>query len=278
MKRVSLLLLCVFAVLAAALYRDGAHARAALASAATPRPGPAWPGQVPAARALVAETKAVPVVPVAQAVDALRASGSPEAAFEAYLLVHDCVFYQKEGWLPRPGRHGMDGLTEAEAQEERQRCAGLTPSMAMRRLDDLGKAVAAGVMGAACAYYVEGPFGDPGALKTRPDDPLVRKWKAGAVARLTRQADQGEYGALELLRVAYGDGDDTVAKNPALALRYVFALRQISDEWGLFKDGPSPYDDTRLAYYETDVPEDAIAAASAAAIEIKKNYDRNRQR
>lgn len=277
MKRISIMLLCALALLAAAFHRYGAHATAAqpAARAAPVHPGHAWFGQVPAANAVVAGTQ---VVPVAQAVDALRASGNPEDAFAAYLLVSDCLFYQKEGWLPQVGQHGMEGLTAAEEQEQRQRCAGLTQRVAMSRLDDLDKAVAAGVTGAACAYYAEGPFGDPAALKTRPDDPLVREWKARAVAQMTRQAEQGEFGALNLLHVAYGNGDDVVEKNPALALRYALALRQITDEWGLFREGPSPYDDTRLAYDETDVPEDTIAAASAAAIEIKKNYDRNRKR
>ena len=76
----------------------------------------------------------------------------------------------------------MRGMTEREKQHDARLCGPMTERERQARLDYLAIALEAGVRGAAEAFLEAGPFGDPSALQTRPDDPLVKEWKATARA------------------------------------------------------------------------------------------------
>jgi hypothetical protein len=185
-----------------------------------------------------------PVVPSAEAdapslaeqVERLVAAHDPGKAFEAWRLLSECAAFNSgherlivdpaANRHPEPGQiPGLRGMTDAEKRAASRLCDGMTERQRQSRLDYLAIAARAGVPGAALAFAREGPFGDPGALKTRPSDPLVREWKAQAAGLLARAAEQGDdIGALIYMADESVGGSDVVDRNPLLAFRYGAAL------------------------------------------------------
>jgi len=147
-------------------------------------------------------------LPLAAQVDRLLASHDPEDAYAAYRLIADCAeFSDKHDRMVFDRREaarapkdtfmaGYRGMTDDEKRHDAVFCANLTERQRQSRLDALAVAAQAGVSGAAVAFLDAGPFGDPSALKTRPDDPLVQAWKATATAQLQLAADAGDVGTL----------------------------------------------------------------------------------
>lgn len=271
----SLLLLSALVLLVAAFHWRGASTSGGHAAHPEARPAGAarahgWFAPLPAAATPLA-APAIPSLP--DALDALHASGRPEDAFAAFTLVTDCLFFQKEGWLPLLGPRGMREMTETEKQEETRRCTGMTQRIATSRLDDLDKAAAAGVMGAAFFFYKEGPFGDPSALITRPDDPLVQEWKVRALAQMTREAAQGDVGVLMQLMGDYANGNAIVDRNPALAFRYALAAQLIIDGFEQQSQPASPGGDWMATPFRRGLSEDEIALAQADARAIREASD-----
>jgi hypothetical protein len=87
-------------------------------------------------------------------------------------------------------------------------CMGVPPVPTHERLSLLERAVAGHVRGSAASLMVEGPFGDPSALETRPDDPLAVEWEARVKEALIAQAARGDetaMGSLAMTLEAEGD-------------------------------------------------------------------------
>jgi hypothetical protein len=196
------------------------------APALPPAPRPAVPMARTATRApaLVSNED----LPLNAQVERLLATHDPADAFRAYVLVADCVTFNADrGRLifDQDSLYGLRPMSEREKRHDAKLCGPMTERERQARLDYLAIALKAGVPGAATAFVEAGPFGDPSALKTRPDDPLVKEWKATARAQLARAADSGtDLGALHVWGTYNQVGSDITEKNPAVAYRYMLAI------------------------------------------------------
>jgi hypothetical protein len=209
---------------------------AALAAPAVRASPPLKPAQIHAGPPRMEEP------PLKVQVERLLATHRPEDAYRAYWLVADCaafnlsgdriVFDEEEIGQHTPGAlPGFRGMNAEEKRRDATFCAGMTERERQSRLDYLAVAAKAGVFGAAVNFANEGPFGDPSALQTRPDDPLVREWKATASAQLTQAAEAGaDISAIQYLMEEYGKGAGITGKNPLLAYRYLAAWTLIEEE------------------------------------------------
>ncbi len=232
-----------------------------------------------------ADIKSQPATPgnahvdLASQIDQLIATGKPADAFAAYGLVADCLYFQKWGTLPFIGFPGpIRDMTEEEAQAQSTLCEGMTERIKTSRLEHLKIAAEAGVMGADSAFLNQGPFGDPSALLSRPDDPLVQAWKQQAIAYLTTQANNADQGSLTTLFYEYSVGSDVVAKNPTLALTYALALRKLNDQTEGLRDWPMQYSDSRLQGLEAGMSASQIDQAEAQANKILAASQKKRNR
>jgi hypothetical protein len=180
---------------------------------------PAWlsdvPAPAPTPTPALAET-------LAQRIDRLAASGDPRDAYRAWWLLHACVVFERTGRLPE--RDGNEPDTLADPAHA---CATLNERMKMARIDHLERAARAGVDGALAELVEEGPFGDPTALMTRPDDPLVKEWKARVNGMLSAQAEDGYWSSLYQLFTGFWFGHPAIAADRQSALAYGIALRDI---------------------------------------------------
>ena len=194
----------------------------------------------PAARLPAAAESAL-----AARIERLLATRAPADAFKAYHLILDCATFnrQHDRVIFDPDttgqRHddivpGIRLMTGTEKRRDTAMCAGLTERERLSRLDYLAIAARAGVPDAAISFAQEGPFGDPTALTTRPDDPLVKSWKALAQTLLARAAADADVGALGYLAAQQMNGSEVVDKDPALAYRHAAALGMI------YADGLGP--------------------------------------
>lgn len=198
----------------------------------------------PAAHVVPEALLASDAPPVGVQVEQLLASGDPQQAYTAYLLVAGCDHFNKKHDLVihDQGSRTNRNLNEDERRQLATMCGAMTERERLARLDHLAVAIKAGVPGAAIAYAAEGPFGDPSALTTRPDDPLVRQWKATAGAELTRAAEAGEAGALVVWGIQNLYGSGLADKQPVLGYGYLLANGLIhADRFG-------PNDPTAKAY------------------------------
>jgi hypothetical protein len=181
--------------------------------------GPAWlsgPGE------LAPLPAAAPPEPLARRIERLAASGDPRDAFQAWWLLHACVVFERTGRLLQ-----SEGTEREVLADPAHACATLNERMKMARIDYLERAARAGVEGALAELVEEGPFGDPTALTTRPDDPLVKEWKARVNGMLNDQAEQGVWSSLYELFTGFWFGHPAIAADRQSALAYGMALRDI---------------------------------------------------
>lgn len=168
--------------------------------------------------------------PLAAQVQRLAASANPADSYEAYWLIADCMALQADGDVPRePGSAPTD---PEQLRREQEFCGGLTQRMRMARIDYLHKAADAGVPCADMQQLAAGPFGDPTALQTRPDDPLVKAWTTQAQGLALRHADGGDYCTLNLLTMDYFRPVPRVPLDDAQVLAYGLALRDFHQAMG----------------------------------------------
>ncbi|NIA55449.1 hypothetical protein HAV22_17570 [Massilia sp. TW-1] len=196
--------------------QPAAPAPASIPVPAAPSPAagaPAWLSDVPAP---------APVEPLAHRIDRLAASGDARDAYRAWWLLHACVVFERTGRLPE--RDGDEPDTLADPAHA---CATLNERTKMARIDHLERAARAGVDGALAELVEEGPFGDPTALMTRPDDPLVKEWKARVNGMLSAQAEDGYWSSLYQLFTGFWFGHPAIAADRQSALAYGIALRDI---------------------------------------------------
>lgn len=182
--------------------------------------------------------------PVGVQVQRLIATNDGQQALAAYWLLLGCASFNQ--------RHDINVYDEqlhvyrrANAAEERHAgkvCSSMTERERQARLDYLAMAVKAGVPFAAWIFATEGPFGDPSALKTRPDDPLVQAWKAAATAQLVRDAERGESGTLIAWGMEKLNGSDLTDKDPVGGYGYLLAFGMIqADREGSGDTGAQEY-------------------------------------
>ena len=243
-------LLLMFALFA--LYFYSSFPRPARAPASPHRPADAWLANPRAAHhAPSADTAGVNLpaaatgVPLATQIDLLVSTGVPADALRAYWLAQGCIDFAEKGIALTEDPQSqtfLRGLTDEEYRAQTALCAGLTERIKMSRLDHLAIAARAGVSGADDAFLRVGPFGDRSALKTRPDDPLVKAWRLEAEQLLTAHAEAGDMISMLTLMQEYSYGG-TLDADPALALRYTYAVSDIFDRMLARSDPnfPNPY-------------------------------------
>jgi hypothetical protein len=180
--------------------------------------GPAWLSDLGAPPAPLP----VPAEPLAQRIERLVASGDPRDAYRAWWLLHACVVFGRTGHLPE-----RDGTEPDAIADPAHGCATVNERMKMARIDHLERAARGGVDGALAELVEEGPFGDPTALTTRPDDPLVKEWKERINGMLNEQAEQGYWASLYQLFTGFWFGHPAIAADRQSALAYGMALRDI---------------------------------------------------
>jgi hypothetical protein len=156
----------------------------------------------------------------------LLASHDPYDAYAAYMLVSTCAsFNRRQDLAVHDSKLGAKRALNADERRNMTRmCGAMTERERLARLDYLATAVKAGVPGAAWMHAVEGPFGDPSALTTRPDDPLVREWKATAASQLDKAAEAGDTTALMLWGMQKLTGSDLTDKHPVQGYGYLVAV------------------------------------------------------
>lgn len=156
----------------------------------------------------------------------LLASHDPYDAYAAYMLVSTCAsFNRRQDLAVHDSKLGAKRALNADERRNMTRmCGAMTERERLARLDYLATAVKAGVPGAAWMHAVEGPFGDPSALTTRPDDPLVREWKATAASQLDKAAEAGDTTALMLWGMQKLTGSDLTDKRPVQGYGYLVAV------------------------------------------------------
>lgn len=174
-------------------------------------------------------------------VDELVATKDPAKAFLAYQLIQECSEFNAQGdqlifdedllKADPPHMTGYRGMTMEEKQHATKLCGRMTERERQSRLDYLAIAAKADIRGAAVAFALEGPFGDPTALQTRPNDTLVQEWKAVAKTQLIRAAEAGtDKSALLYLASQNFLGSDLMEQNLLLAYRYNMASNMIDTD------------------------------------------------
>jgi len=205
---------------------------------------------------------------LASQVERFAASGNPTDAFRAYWLLHECVFLERHGAAPP---WTMDSLNQEPLYKQRnprEVCAGLTERIKGSRIGYLERAAAAGVPGAMSQLIEEGPFADPSALTTRPDDPLVKEWTERINAMLRDRAAAGEKESLMALYTGMLVGEPGIVVDDQRMLTYGLALSEIFRGEGVPASVPLPFDDRVLGGIKERLTQAQIdhAERDAAAI------------
>lgn len=238
---------------------------------------PSAPSGTSSASAIASPPRPVPAAPaVPEALDArlqrLASGGAPAASWQAYRLVRACMRLQgRDGrtLAGPPSDLPVEGDPLAGIPDPAAYCAGLTERMRTGRIAWVERAARAGIEGALVALVEEGPFGDPSALQTRPDDPLVKEWKTHVTGLLGEQAGRGNWTGLYLLFTGFAFGNPALAVDRQSALAYGLALRDIVVRVdGLSEDQAIPFNGPFLDAVRAGLSREqqAQAAAQAAAI------------
>lgn len=230
--------------------------------------GPAWLSDLGAP----AVPLSAPAEPLAQRIERLVASGDPRDAYRAWWLLHACVVFGRTGHLPE-----RDGTEPDAIADPAHACATVNERMKMARIDHLERAARGGVDGALAELVEEGPFGDPTALTTRPDDPLVKAWKERVNGMLNEQAEQGYWASLYQLFTGFWFGHPAIAADRQSALAYGMALRDIMVKLdGVPEQQAIPFNGPFLDEIGTGLTPDqkARAQAHADAIVARAAYQR----
>jgi hypothetical protein len=216
-------------------------------NAEAPVSAAAWvPTPIPRRAATLPQTGHVEELPLIDQVDMLMKTRDPAKAFAAYVLLSNCVQFNREHNRMifdldeiRQKRNNFPyrGMTENEKQHDAKLCSGMTERMRLSRIEYLEIAAAAGISGAIVQMANEGPFGDPSALISRPDDPLVKEWRTRVLDQLTKKAENGDLLTLNILWVWELKGDALIAADPGLAYRYAAAIGLIDREINGSKSG-----------------------------------------
>lgn len=191
---------------------------------------PAKPGSAVAQRLAVPPGATSAHKPrLAEQLDALAASHKPANDLAAYFLITHCMEFERDGEVitfdleeVRQKRNlvPLRGMNAAETAKTVYECAGMTERVRLSRHEFLKRAYDGGERLAILSIAREGPFGDPSALQTRPDDPLVVQWKAWVRSEIVAQAEDGSFPAIGWLGMVTMMGNALFERDPRLAYRY----------------------------------------------------------
>ena len=208
-------------------------------------------------------------------VETLLATDDPKDAYGAYFLVTACTEFRRDAeFRLRDDNGNKREMTAAERRQLTGMCSGMTERERQSRLDHLAKAVKGRVPMAALSFATEGPFGDPSALVTRPEDPLVKEWKVTAATQLTQAADAGDVATLIVWGFQLLGGSDLAPRDPVLGYGYLLAYGLVqTDRMGAGDVGAQTYKDgsqlmTALSH-DLSREQRAAAMANARAIADK---------
>jgi hypothetical protein len=204
-------------------------------------------------------------IPLGAQIDRLTSTKDPADAFRAYSLVNNCTRFAATGTLRVYDADSPRRWRQVDAQERRELgrlCDGMTERIKQDSYAQLEIATRAGVQGADTAFLRAGPFGDPGALRSRPNDPLVQAWKKQAIAQLAARAAQGDHGSITTLLAEYLKGD-VAPRDPVASLPYAIADKLLFEELSRrAKDTiPAAFDDAYVRAVEQSMTPQQIAAA-----------------
>lgn len=216
--------------------------------------GSEWFGALPASQA--EERPDAP--PLGERIAALTATRDPADALKAYQIIEGCE-------AERPV-FDLDPMPAVFMRRKKQ-CATITEAMRRSRYDYLRAAAYAGAPGVGSAWARYGPSGDPEALRARPNDPSIIEWKRQATALVVRDADRGDFNALQDLMVGYAGKGTMFDADPSRALAYAWAYKDVVDllELGPLQNQPT---DAELQALAAKLSPEQVAWAKAKAAEI----------
>ncbi len=203
-------------------------------------------------------------VSLAESIDRLTAGNKPEGAFKAFQLISSCM-------------DADEPLSGDEKKAKQTLCATMTEAIRRSRLEYLDVAFKARMPEAALAMLDVGPFGDPTALRTRPDDPLVQQWKQELEAMLHMHARAGD--PQTMIRLAFelqGPEGRIIGEDKTLSLAYLLARREqmLINEPGEDRR----FEDQLIQIFGKDLSDVEKAAASTAASAMVADWRRTRKK
>jgi hypothetical protein len=163
----------------------------------------------------------------------LAASGKGYDFVQAYMRIAECMHFDKTRELvvddptqPQASAAlpGMRWANEKEVADKVRYCAGMNEMTKRSRLDYLERAASLRATDAAAMLVMEGPFGDPTALITRPEDPLVLEWNRKMRTLLVDNAERGDVSSLIFLKLAHQHGIHPFESSRVLELSYQHVL------------------------------------------------------
>jgi hypothetical protein len=205
----------------------------------------------------------------------LAGTDRPVLALAAFQIIESCIQFQRyEAHTFDDKKHKQRELTDAERREKASYCQHMTETMKRDRLAYLDKAVKGGATGAAMAFVDAGPFGDPRALETRPDDPLVKEWKKQAADYLVQGAHGGDLTAMLCLSKE-AELMESVGIPPLLRQAAEIAILRIVKT--RHEDGVGPSSDENLPGLP-GLNKEQLAAARAMADDLVTAYKARKER
>jgi len=263
----------------------GAAAEVPTSTPATPpAASSAAPAKPPGLQAATAQAPAQPASVTAEAGARLEDQlaifdqiDSPIMALTAFYMIESCIAFQRNEAHHYDEKTGEQRpLTDAARRQKTHYCAHMTETMKRDRLVYLEKAVKGGVAGAALQFVDAGPFGDPGALLTRPDDPLLQEWKKQAGGYMAQAARSGDLTAL-----MYIHGNDGASDLPGISpvLRHAagIAMMRIMTAARNGQPGFNPFDEGQLQAPKT-LGKEQLAAARTMADELVAAHQASKER
>nr|WP_314545650.1 hypothetical protein [uncultured Massilia sp.] len=239
---------------------------AAAAASAAPAPRIAWLSDSLPAQPAALSPALAPAL--GERLERLAASADPKDAYRAWWLLNACMRWQRDGRLPQPATKLDDAVAEPIA-DPATLCGALTERMKMARIDYLERAARGGIDEALGLLVEEGPFGDPSALQTRPDDPLVKAWKERVSALAQGRAEQGSWTGLYMLFTGLLFENPAIVVSRQDALAYGIAMRDIMVELdGAAEQEAIPFNGPFLQTIGKDLSPAQAAQASRHAAAI----------
>lgn len=240
-------------------------------------PAPAGPLVLPLRSPRGTEPSVHAQKPAPSNIEALVDSGDPSALLAAYRWSRYCdpsapprlpAYPSRSDFgAPPPSRvsiwvgagwHYTSVFRAIANPEPTFSCSGITRRHHVARIGWLRKAAAAGVPGASILYATAGAFEDIGAVRQRPQDPLVQAWFAEAIEWIERDLASGQIDFLpgtvrwleatlpadwetaELQRIADRMSRKVVeGVRNSLALTGVTELTMVDAEWPARADVPT---------------------------------------
>lgn len=203
----------------------------------------------------------------------LVGTGDPTDAFRAYDLATRCAESradEKAAELQAPGERSAETIAALKdgsfRVETAANCENLTSTQIDDRVKYLRQAAEAGVSMAAIRLVEYGPWGDPTALATRPNDPAVLEWRHEMVGLIELAAGKGDYAAMDSLSTMYRTGSGLLGeRDPGKALMYATA------KWEAYRQATgrtSAFAAQEVSQLASALTPQAASAATAAGREF----------